>query len=220
PVLGSPVIDWIGAAGPSVIIAPESYEAWSYDADGAATPGWPRTLSAAPRDHVTGAVGDVDGDGDNEVVFVTDFLEVFDVNHPSSPDDEQRWPMEGFDPGRSGCAACPSGGSPVDATITGDDRVATSLELAAPFPNPSRDGFGLSYSLPTPATVRLEAFDVLGRRTAVLESGRREAGRHSAAWNATDDAELRVSPGIYFVRLRVDSPDGIRTATRKVTVLR
>jgi len=128
--------------------------------------------------------------------------------------------MEGFDPGRSGCAACPSAGSPVDAAVPAGDLLITSLELAAPFPNPSRGGFQLSYSLPAPAGVRIEVFDVAGRRASVVESSRREAGRHRVTWDATSATGDPVSPGIYFVRLRSSGESGELTAVRKVTVLR
>jgi hypothetical protein len=219
PITATPVLEHVSGAAPSAVVGPTGFFLWSYDAAGAVTSGWPRVPATSAHPDVAGAVGDIDGDGDNEVVFVTDVVQAYDVGTAPAPTEAGRWPMEGFDPGRSGCAACPSV-APVGAAIAGSGDRPLSLELAAPFPNPSRAGFGLSYALPAPAAVRIEVFDVQGRRTSIVEDSRRESGRHRATWDATSEEGLRVSPGTYFVRLRAEAPDGVRTATCKVTVLR
>lgn len=79
------------------------------------------------------------------------------------------------------------------------------------YPNPLRQQATVEYALPEVRDVRLEVYDVLGRRVAVLEDGRRKAGRHVLKLDAD-----RLSSGVYFSRLRA----GGQTRTQKITVVR
>lgn len=58
-------------------------------------------------------------------------------------------------------------------------------------------GADLRYMLANAATVRLEVYDLLGRRRATVAGGWQPAGEHSARWEAADAA------GVYFVRLTI-----------------
>lgn len=79
------------------------------------------------------------------------------------------------------------------------------------YPNPSRRQATVEYTLPESEEVRLVIYDVLGRRVAVLEDGRKEAGRHTVELEAR-----RLPSGVYFNRLRA----GDETQTQKITVVR
>ncbi|MFU8845020.1 MAG: S8 family serine peptidase, partial [Bacteroidales bacterium] len=52
------------------------------------------------------------------------------------------------------------------------------------YPNPFNPSTTIRYDLPERADVRLEVFDMLGRRVAVLVSGQVQAGRHSTVFDA------------------------------------
>lgn len=68
----------------------------------------------------------------------------------------------------------------------------------------------LRFALREPEEVRLDVFDVAGRRVTTLVSGTRGAGEHEVAW----DGETRYGVarrGVYFARL--DTPSGHDTAT-------
>ncbi len=91
---------------------------------------------------------------------------------------------------------------PVAADALGAVRV---LELATPWPNPSRGAATLSYGLPQRAKVRLSLVDLQGREVAVLADGVREAGRHVALLDAAD-----LRPGVYFARLRCGGASLVR----------
>jgi hypothetical protein len=54
----------------------------------------------------------------------------------------------------------------------------------------------VSYGLPSGGPIRLEVFDVQGRRVAVAASGFASAGWHEARWTTRDQAS-----GVYFLRL-------------------
>ena len=60
--------------------------------------------------------------------------------------------------------------------------------------------FSLSEAPPTP--VRLEVFDVAGRRVRNLIQESLPPGRYGATWTGDDDAGKRVGAGVYFIRLQ------------------
>jgi hypothetical protein len=62
-------------------------------------------------------------------------------------------------------------------------------------PNPFRARTTIRFELPVGAVVRLEVFDVEGRRLRVLTDRYYGPGHHSVDW---DDA---VAPGLYFYRI-------------------
>ena len=98
-------------------------------------------------------------------------------------------------------------GTAGEPTAGGHDALGISLKTE----NPVRRGtlVELAYSLPEAADVRLEAFDMLGRRVATLAEGPRGAGAQRATF-ATDG--LRA--GVYVVRLGA----GAQSASLRVTV--
>jgi ELWxxDGT repeat protein len=83
--------------------------------------------------------------------------------------------------------------------------------LHAPHPNPARDRATVSFDIAEPEPVRVEVFDVLGRRVALLEDGPVAAGEHSLTWEA--DA---LPSGLYLVRLTA----GDAVQTQRLTLAR
>jgi hypothetical protein len=73
------------------------------------------------------------------------------------------------------------------------------LRLGAPAPNPFRSVAGIEYRLARSSRVRLEIYDVSGRRLATLVDEVRPAGAHRAAWTAGD-----APNGLYLVRAEAD----------------
>ena len=62
----------------------------------------------------------------------------------------------------------------------------TAFMVAPNYPNPFNASTTISYSLPEPATVTLEIYDILGRRVQTLYPGEQVAGKHSYIWQAND----------------------------------
>ena len=83
--------------------------------------------------------------------------------------------------------------------------------LEACLPNPLRSASIIRYSLERRSRVRLEVYDVGGRRIAVLQDGEREAGAHAFTWNAA-----AFPSGTYFLTLR--SRDA--STARRMTIVR
>ncbi len=79
------------------------------------------------------------------------------------------------------------------------------------FPNPFNPVTRIRYALPHNSKVRLEIYNIVGERVAVLVDGHQKAGYKVASWNAKD-----MASGVYFYRLRA----GDFTSIKKMVVLR
>jgi len=79
---------------------------WAWDNFGNVIGGWPKDVSPAKLE-LTPAMGDIDMDGRNEIVFLSqDQIYIVDVGSAHHGAIET-WPMFGHDPQRTGCSDCP-----------------------------------------------------------------------------------------------------------------
>jgi len=93
-----------------------------------------------------------------------------------------------------------------------DERPLAPLTLLAPSPNPCRDRTAVEFRLARDTDVRLECFDVRGRRVATALAGRQSAGRHVASLALPEG----TGAGLYWLRLT----DGETAAVRRLTILK
>ena len=73
----------------------------------------------------------------------------------------------------------------------------------------------IGFELPRTERVKLEVFDLAGRRVRVLAEGSYAPGRWSAEWNRRDAAGRPMRPGVYLYRLRA----GTFQAQRKMVLM-
>ncbi len=113
---------------------------------------------------------------------------------------------------------------PPDTTHTSDDWPEGDAGDPDPLPNPRRvreifrpidpEPLGakaaLAVGLPAPDVVRVDLFDVLGRRVRTLADGSLPAGVSVLTWDGRDESGARVARGVYFARLV--RPGAVRTA--------
>ena len=85
--------------------------------------------------------------------------------------------------------------------VEAEPRVPLHLALAAPAPNPARLATKVVLALPQAMSVRLDVYDIAGRRVRTLVSGVLDAGAHPVTWDLRSSAGVRVRPGIYALRL-------------------
>ena len=76
-----------------------------------------------------------------------------------------------------------------------ESSVLTNIHLSN-YPNPFNSETTISFSLPKSDNISLEVFNIRGQLVETLVTGHREAGEHSAIWDAED-----ISSGIYFYRI-------------------
>ena len=91
--------------------------------------------------------------------------------------------------------------------ITAAPLEAKAVSLSS---RPRTGGAILRFSVKTAGDVKLDVFDLSGRRVNTLVSGFQAAGDHEVAWNGSASWG-RVASGMYFAR--VTTPDGSARAT-------
>ena len=92
-----------------------------------------------------------------------------------------------------------------------------SFALGQNYPNPFNPSTIIPYQLPEAGWVRLEVFNLLGQRVAILIDGERGAGFHTAEWDATDAGGQAVGAGVYLYRI---SGDGVKITRRMLLIRR
>jgi hypothetical protein len=90
-----------------------------------------------------------------------------------------------------------------NAAAFSNSKTPTSFALHNARPNPFNPSAQINFDLPEPSRVSLVIYDVLGRKVAELVDGLKEAGYHSAVWNANE-----VASGVYFARFAATDPSG------------
>jgi hypothetical protein len=102
-------------------------------------------------------------------------------------------------------------------TLSDADDVAATVGLAPRLwsANPLRPGATISLAIPQAGRVRIDVFDVAGRRVRVLQDGELAHGCHELRWDGLSDKGGSVASGLYFVRLETQA----RVVTRKLVVL-
>ena len=99
------------------------------------------------------------------------------------------------------------------SSLSGNDtgELPQAIALYQNYPNPFNPNTRISFELPQQSDVRLEVFDMAGRRVAVLLDETVNAGMHTADFNVSN-----FSSGVYIYRLQA----GDATLTRKLTILK
>jgi len=84
------------------------------------------------------------------------------------------------------------------------------------YPNPFNPMTTIQYTLPEPATVRLEVYNLLGQRVVTLVDKELPAGDYTTVWEGTDNAGRPVASGIYLYKIDA----GKFTSAKKMILLK
>ncbi|WP_158607328.1 MBG domain-containing protein [Rhodohalobacter sp. SW132] len=77
-----------------------------------------------------------------------------------------------------------------------EELMPVEFALEQNYPNPFNPSTNIRYSVPGQEHVRLEVYDIMGRRVMVLQDGIQQAGWHNVHFNAGS-----LASGVYFYRL-------------------
>lgn len=83
-------------------------------------------------------------------------------------------------------------------------------------PNPFNPATMIEYELSRDEPVRLDVFNVGGRRVATLVDRMQTAGSHRVTWSGRDDRGVPAASGVYLYRLRTSSHE----ATRRMVLVK
>ncbi len=105
-----------------------------------------------------------------------------------------------------------------EITALEEDRslLPQTPQLYQNYPNPFNPSTRIDYALPENSYVRLEIFDMLGRKVITLYDGMQMAGNHHFQWTGVNQAGESVPSGQYIYRLTINN----RTISRKMTLLK
>jgi hypothetical protein len=87
----------------------------------------------------------------------------------------------------------------------------SEFALMKNYPNPFNAQTVIDYQLPTSSDVKLEVYNLLGKKVGTLVDQQQEAGYKSVTWDASE-----VSSGIYFYKLNA----GEYTETMRMTLIK
>lgn len=93
----------------------------------------------------------------------------------------------------------------------GESEVPLEFSLSQNYPNPFNPTTTIRFTLPEPAGVRLDLFDILGRRVGTLVNDRLSADAHTFTFDGSG-----LASGLYFYRLHA----GDRVAVRKMMLVK
>ncbi len=102
------------------------------------------------------------------------------------------------------------------ATTLPGGTLPARLHLAECYPNPFNPETVIHFELAEESPVRLDIFDVRGRKVRGIHQGILSAGHYSFRWNGLDSGGLSLPSGIYFTRLEA----GNENRNRKMILIR
>ncbi|CAN5158902.1 hypothetical protein BH23BAC3_BH23BAC3_04480 [soil metagenome] len=81
-----------------------------------------------------------------------------------------------------------------------DSMLPVEISLEQNYPNPFNPTTQIRYSIPEQQHVRLEVYDIMGRRVHVIQDGMQQAGWHNVQFDGSN-----LSSGVYFYRLSTEN---------------
>jgi hypothetical protein len=88
--------------------------------------------------------------------------------------------------------------------------VVESFQLFQNYPNPFNPSTNLGFGISDLGFVKLEIFDITGRKMATLVNKELPPGEYEVQWDGRDDAGREVGSGVYIYRLKVGNFSRIR----------
>ena len=85
------------------------------------------------------------------------------------------------------------------------NELPRKLDLSQNYPNPFNPSTNIQFTLVKNEKVRLEVYDVLGRKVKTLYKDIALAGLNTVKWNGRNNHNIQMSSGIYFYRLETES---------------
>jgi hypothetical protein len=84
---------------------------------------------------------------------------------------------------------------------TDSQTIPPVFALHTNYPNPFNPSTNISFSIPSPAKVKLTVYNVKGQKVKELINDTIDMGTHTVQWDGTDHRNRKVSSGLYFSHL-------------------
>jgi hypothetical protein len=106
---------------------------------------------------------------------------------------------------------------PTGVTEEHDASVPLTYVLYNNYPNPFNPSTTIRFGVPEASSVRIEIYDILGRRVAEVFNGTMEAGYRNVVWNAA------VATGMYLYRIEsrsLSNPEKKFSSVKKMLLVK
>ena len=90
----------------------------------------------------------------------------------------------------------------VTSVAGNNSTVPESFALEQNYPNPFNPTTNIRYDLAKDSKVSLKIYNLMGQEVANLVNESQRAGRYTVSWNATNNAGVKVSSGVYIYVLK------------------
>lgn len=90
------------------------------------------------------------------------------------------------------------------------------FEVYSPYPNPFKSQTQIKYSLAKNACIKIDVYDISGRKVKTLIKGNQDAGYYRLNWDADDDDGKKLSKGVYFIHFEAKN----ETFTKKIVMVK
>ena len=121
-----------------------------------------------------------------------------------------------------------SSNGPFTATLDLGWLMGTDNEPAIPdvfslhqnYPNPFNPVTTIQYDIPEASLVRMDVYDILGRKVRTLVNHQHQAGYHAVMWNGQNDHGVPVATGMYIYRITAESEAGNFVSVKKLIMMK
>ncbi|MCP4706059.1 MAG: T9SS type A sorting domain-containing protein [candidate division Zixibacteria bacterium] len=96
------------------------------------------------------------------------------------------------------------------------NTLPSGYDLKQNYPNPFNPSTTIEFALPSKSHVRLEIYNLLGRKIATITDKLFESGIHTVDWDGTNSNGEHSASGVYFYRIETDKFE----QTRKMILLK
>lgn len=103
-----------------------------------------------------------------------------------------------------------------DINNTDPGTLPTGYSLEQNYPNPFNPTTSIQFALPSKSHVKLEVYNLLGRKIATIADNIFESGTHTVNWDGKNNSGEQSASGIYFYKIKADQFD----QTRKMILLK
>ncbi len=104
--------------------------------------------------------------------------------------------------------------------VRGEPLIPLTTQLHPNYPNPFNPETIIKYQLSEPGDVRLEVYDLMGRKVKTLVNTRKKPGYYEVVWNGRDYSGHRVASGIYIYSINVTTKTDHFCKTMKMVLLK
>jgi spore coat protein CotH len=129
-----------------------------------------------------------------------------DISNGRKPDGSEHWVF----------FSEPTPGTSNNNAMSADEPLSLIFSLDDPYPNPFSDLTTIRFTVPARDHIVLSAYDLAGRRIAVIARDLFNAGTYTLTWDGKTDSGRQIGTGTYLIRLE----SGDSSSARRIVILR